>query len=210
MSNFANLGHAACVDDIMYQLQLRQAVEARVAELERIVKELEPRAAFGDQCWQDQCEGALIEQTVVDRVRRERDQRIAELERWEIGFRNIVTILIGARAEFEIPDVVELVRSKVCALAHAESQRNTGQALISKIQTIVHEAEEDPNERWSDFDVLDQGVRDECDAGRTAARELWQALRNIGNRDDIDGGTELMIKHLLAKHADLLKEPDAN
>lgn len=48
-------------------------------------------------------------------------KRIAELERWEIGFRNIVTILLGARTEFEIPDVVESVRAQKQRLAELES-----------------------------------------------------------------------------------------
>jgi hypothetical protein len=31
-------------------------------------------------------------------------------DRWEVGFRNIVTILIGSRTEFDIADIVEKVR----------------------------------------------------------------------------------------------------
>jgi len=38
-------------------------------------------------------------------------KEIAKAERWEIGFRNIVTILHGARHPFEIEDIVEEVRS---------------------------------------------------------------------------------------------------
>lgn len=48
-----------------------QAYEKLQDEIERlttIVSELEPRAAFGDQCWQDQCQNAYIEQSVVKRL----------------------------------------------------------------------------------------------------------------------------------------------
>jgi hypothetical protein len=31
--------------------------------------------------------------------------------RWEVGFRNIVSILIGSRVDFEIKDIVEQVRA---------------------------------------------------------------------------------------------------
>jgi len=34
------------------------------------------------------------------------------MDRWEIGFRNIVTALIGPRQQFEIEDIVELVKSR--------------------------------------------------------------------------------------------------
>ncbi len=36
-----------------------------LAELRKQISELEPRAAFGDQCWQDSCEGALVEATLL-------------------------------------------------------------------------------------------------------------------------------------------------
>jgi len=41
---------------------------------------------------------------------------------------------------------------------HKASQLRQCNALIGKIQGLVHEAAGDPNERDSDFDVLDQGV----------------------------------------------------
>jgi hypothetical protein len=41
-----------------------------IAHLRLAVKQLEPRAAFGDQCWQDQCENAYVEQSVLIRLRR--------------------------------------------------------------------------------------------------------------------------------------------
>ena len=34
-----------------------------------------------------------------------------EMDKWEVGFRNIVTILVGADQKFEIKDVVEKVRA---------------------------------------------------------------------------------------------------
>lgn len=40
-------------------------LEAENAELEKKVLELEPRAFFGDQCYQDRCENAYVEQSVV-------------------------------------------------------------------------------------------------------------------------------------------------
>jgi hypothetical protein len=46
--------------------------------------------------------------------------RLAEAGRWEIGFRSIVTILIGARTEFEIKDIVERVRSLAAANCKAD------------------------------------------------------------------------------------------
>lgn len=41
----------------------------------------------------------------------EAERKLAEHQRWEIGFRNIVTIVTGAREDFEIPEIVEIVRS---------------------------------------------------------------------------------------------------
>ena len=37
----------------------------------KYISELEPRAAFGDQCYQDRCENAFVEQTIVKRLDRE-------------------------------------------------------------------------------------------------------------------------------------------
>ena len=42
-----------------------------VAELKRQVAELTPRATFGDQCYQDRCENAFVEQSVVKRLERQ-------------------------------------------------------------------------------------------------------------------------------------------
>ncbi len=39
-----------------------------IAHLRLAVKQLEPRAAFGDQCYQDRCENAYVEQSVMDRA----------------------------------------------------------------------------------------------------------------------------------------------
>jgi hypothetical protein len=42
-----------------------------IAFLLKYISELEPRAAFGDQCYQDRCENAYVEQTIVKRLDRE-------------------------------------------------------------------------------------------------------------------------------------------
>jgi len=42
-----------------------------IAHLRLAVKQLEPRAAFGDQCYQDRCENAYVEQSVMQRAIRE-------------------------------------------------------------------------------------------------------------------------------------------
>jgi hypothetical protein len=39
-----------------------------ISFLKRYISELEPRAAFGDQCYQDRCENAYVEQSVVKRM----------------------------------------------------------------------------------------------------------------------------------------------
>lgn len=44
---------------------------------ERILAELKPRYDFGDQCWQDRCENAYVEQSVVKRL----EETIAEQKR---------------------------------------------------------------------------------------------------------------------------------
>lgn len=44
-----------------------------IAFLKKGISELEPRAAFGDQCYQDRCENAYVEQSVLRRVKAERD-----------------------------------------------------------------------------------------------------------------------------------------
>lgn len=44
-----------------------------IAHLLLAIKQLEPRAAFGDQCYQDRCENAYVEQVVLKRVSNERD-----------------------------------------------------------------------------------------------------------------------------------------
>jgi hypothetical protein len=45
-----------------------------IAHLKRRVADLEPRAAFGDQCYQDRCENAYVEQSVLKRVEQENDR----------------------------------------------------------------------------------------------------------------------------------------
>jgi hypothetical protein len=38
------------------------------------------------------------------------DGKIVRKDRWEMGLRNVATIVVGARAAYEIPDVVDAVR----------------------------------------------------------------------------------------------------
>lgn len=40
-------------------------------------------------------------------------KQMREAERWETGFRNIVTAVFSARKEFEIPEIVTLVESVI-------------------------------------------------------------------------------------------------
>jgi hypothetical protein len=69
-------------------------------------------------------EDQIIQQAVqhkqfADHLRAENQKLLEQsqdVERWEIGFRNIVSILIGPSTTFEIKDVVEMVRNlKACA-----------------------------------------------------------------------------------------------
>lgn len=60
-----------------------------------------PRLYIEPQKWERRADGAVVPK-----------------DRWEVGFRNIVTILVGARTEFEIDEIVDKVR----ALAGAEDQ----------------------------------------------------------------------------------------
>lgn len=46
-------------------------LEAERDALNLAVKQLEPRAAFGDQCYQDRCENAYVEQSVMRRLEAE-------------------------------------------------------------------------------------------------------------------------------------------
>ena len=38
------------------------------------------------------------------------DGKIVRKDRWEVGMRNVATIVVGARAAYEIPDIVDAVR----------------------------------------------------------------------------------------------------
>ncbi len=51
----------------------------QVAELRKQISELEPRAAFGDQCWQDSCEGALVPSTLLKAQTERMEKAEAEL-----------------------------------------------------------------------------------------------------------------------------------
>lgn len=66
--------------DVMDQAIERIAeLEAQNAELSRSIKELEPRAAFGDQCIQDDYEGALVPVSVVKELSRQLANTQSEL-----------------------------------------------------------------------------------------------------------------------------------
>lgn len=53
---------------IQQAVQAERAKDDCIAHLLRTVAELEPRAAFGDQCYQDRCENAYVEQSVVKKA----------------------------------------------------------------------------------------------------------------------------------------------
>lgn len=71
------------------------------------------------------------------------DGKRVRKDRWEIGFRNIVTHTVGPRTEFEIEDIVELVREKFAAPDHiADAGKVSGWPEITKmIQDFVAEYE---------------------------------------------------------------------
>lgn len=46
-----------------------------------------------------------------------KDGKRVRTDRWEVGFRNVVSMLVGARAEFEIDEIVEMLRSRLAAPA---------------------------------------------------------------------------------------------
>lgn len=63
-----------------------------------------------------------------------------------------------------------------------ETNFNVQQILISKIQAVVHEVH-GQDERWSDFDVLDQGVHQIVSATeKQVAEDCVQLAEEYGNR----------------------------
>jgi hypothetical protein len=46
-----------------------------------------------------------------DDYERRDDGKIVRKDRWEVGLRNVATIVVGARAVYEIPDIVDAVRN---------------------------------------------------------------------------------------------------
>jgi hypothetical protein len=60
--------------------------------LKQRIAELEPRAAFGDQCYQDRCENAYVEQSVMQR-------REAENAALRKALMNLVDRLDGSYAD---------------------------------------------------------------------------------------------------------------
>jgi predicted nuclease with TOPRIM domain len=65
-----------------YESQLASMREL-LAEYQQREAELLPRAKFGDDCYQDRCENAYVEFSVVKRLEEERDQLAAEVEHLE-------------------------------------------------------------------------------------------------------------------------------
>lgn len=54
-------------------------MQSEIDQLKKQVADMEPIAAFGHQCYQDQCENAYIEQSVVKRSLEEREKVIIRL-----------------------------------------------------------------------------------------------------------------------------------
>lgn len=74
------------------------ALQRQLSEAQARIAALQEQAAFGLQCFQDRCENALVEQSVVTRQLAERDQRIAELEGVVTAYRawrNSMPAIIG-------------------------------------------------------------------------------------------------------------------
>jgi hypothetical protein len=73
------------------------------------------------------------------------DGQWVRVDRWELGFRNIVTIVVGARATFEIPGIVEKVRERFndeapAAPAVTEALRELMGAIESRDAQRLHDA----------------------------------------------------------------------
>lgn len=75
-----------------------------------------------------ECE-EFVQALIEDNEERE-DGKIVSRQRWEVGFRNIVTILLGPRTSFEIEEVVERVR----VLQH---EARTAVAMMKCIQSSI-------------------------------------------------------------------------
>ena len=75
-------------------------------------------AAFGDVTLSPRDQGAV--RRIVDLI----VNVVNEEERWETGFRNIVTTLIGARTEFDIHDVVKQVQAIIRSQKGIHASRN--------------------------------------------------------------------------------------
>ena len=83
-----------------------------IAYLKLAISQLETRAAFGDQCYQDQCENAYIEQSVVDRRVREVKVKLDD-------------------AEWLLASTTDLLNSWARELGVAESERKSGIRLLA-------------------------------------------------------------------------------
>lgn len=65
------------------------------------------------------------------KVNDEMEQKLRDVYRWEVGFRNIVTILIGPRTDFEIKNIVEHVRGlKSCYESEKQNRRSDRQVIL--------------------------------------------------------------------------------
>jgi hypothetical protein len=75
----------------------------------------------------------------------ESEAKVAELleggesgmTRWEVGFRNIVTNVVGARVPFDIPEIVDAVRELAQKLAESERARAELQGQLEEARRIV-------------------------------------------------------------------------
>lgn len=65
------------------------------------------------------------------------DGKRVRKDRWEAGFRSIVTCTVGPRTEFEIDDIVELVRQKFAPAADGEEVETCPECGSDKLEWIT-------------------------------------------------------------------------
>ena len=70
-----------------------------IAFLKRCLSELQPRAAFGDQCYQDRCENAYVEQSIVNAALCERDVLRRQVQDLEQGLEMHATGRVNEQKE---------------------------------------------------------------------------------------------------------------
>lgn len=110
---------------------------------------------------------------------RRADGKVVRKDRWEWGVRNIASILVGARSEFEIDDIVAKVRD----LSNWKRRAEEAEALLSFNPGLPETADVDEAIRLSRMDVVQEAERD--DSHLWALRIL--AAEVIGIRQD-EGG----------------------